>query len=88
MISDEDRLLAKELVEALGIDPVQEGALRVILSSHRQLPADEKVSGIQVLKCRAVYDNTDMNNVIRCERVAGHPGAHITADNDTWGNGS
>lgn len=86
-ISDEDRSLAIELVDALGLDSKYEGPLRVILSSHRQLPSDEKASGIQLpadprgsFGCKAIHPASSGEIPLRCTLRDGHMGDHHTVD--------
>lgn len=70
-ISDEDRVLAKELRDLFDLNDQDEGALRVILSSHRQLPANE-VRG-PYGTCDEPYPDWPAAS---CKRARGHDGFH------------
>lgn len=83
-ISDEDRLLAAELVDALGIDQMHEGTLRVILSAHRQLPANEKPVVAEFQACGSVHPNS--TGPVTCGLRLGHSGRHQTARNPVTGH--
>lgn len=78
-ISDEDRSLAHELAAVFDLNVRDEGALRVILSSHRQLPSDEKASGIQVPPCNAVHPDSSGDVPVRCVMLRAHHGDHQAA---------
>lgn len=74
-ITSADRELAKELVEAFGLDPIHVGALGVIMSSHRQLPSDEKPTPTGSVDPRGILCGATIGS-ISCARPAHHPDSH------------
>lgn len=89
-IADEDRSLAHEIAELFGeeTDTRLVRALAVVMASHRQLPADEQASGIQVPPgpCNNALLTGPGAAVIRCVLRAGHAGQHESSNaSTTWG---
>lgn len=81
-INDEDRALAKEIIDAFGIENTRlaEKMLAITLAAHRQRPADEKPTSGSLV-CDAVHPS---NVRITCARSLGHDGQHLAADRTSW----